>query len=169
MLRSIALIALVAAIIQPVWGQTYSISVPWTKSSSTELTTPYTLEQAIFFDKEALLPHYFELIPINLDATRSMELEATINNMVYERVNSSTSTGLTAIQNRYATTSAKIAIERKRAFIQVTVPALRVNSAGATERLVSFDVVLTNTRHKVSGLRANQRLHPARFYRKVNG
>ena len=72
MLRSIALIALVAAIIQPVWGQTYSISVPWTKSSSTELTTPYTLEQAIFFDKEALLPHYFELIPINLDATRSM-------------------------------------------------------------------------------------------------
>lgn len=157
MLRSIVLTVLVTAVIQPVWGQTYSISVPWTKSSSTELTTPYTLEEAIFFDKEALLPHYFELIPINLDASRSLEYDATISNMIYEVVNSSTPTQLLEIQNSYATTTAKIAIERKRVFIQITAPALRVNSAGIMERLVSFDVTLAKTKIKAAGLKANSK------------
>ncbi|MBN2748234.1 MAG: type IX secretion system sortase PorU [Bacteroidales bacterium] len=145
MLRFLLVFAFTYVMLQPAWSQTYSVTVPWKTSNA---TLDNSFDKAIYFDKDALLPHYYALIPLNASISNSSAYDVTITNMVYTATSNTNAARLLVVQKEYAAKHATVAIERKQPYIQVTIPALRVNASGTVERLVSFDINASESRVK---------------------
>ena len=101
-----------------------------------------------------MIPSYFELFPISSTVININQIKVSINNPIYIKLSEQEKKKIKSLKN-IANLKPYYSIyqSRKKNFLAATVPAIRVNQMGETEKLISFTLTIeSNTNSKVQRL-----------------
>ncbi|RPH33629.1 MAG: type IX secretion system sortase PorU [Bacteroidales bacterium] len=115
------------------------------------------LPNAVYDDRETMVPFYFELFRIPSSVNRLEQLQISIENNTYTRLTESEKTGIKNL-NSINQLKAYYSIQemRNQNYLTATIPCVRTNSAGELEKLTSFSLkIRANNTSKAQGFVQN--------------
>lgn len=146
MIRTQKLILLILLIISlDISAQTFHRSINWNQPSSKEAGYLF-FDNATYDDHTTMLPSYFELFPVTSQADNISQLNITLENDTYIKLNEyelkkiKNLSGIATAEPNY-----KIYRSGKQNLLQATIPTIRKNKNGEIEKLVSFTLNVKST------------------------
>ncbi len=143
-------------------AQSFQRDIHWESQSPNNKTQNLSSESgylffpnAVYDDHETMIPSYFELLPISSSINNIDQLRITFDNAVYTKLNESEKSKIGNLKNinRFKPYFS-IQQSRKRNYLAITIPTVRINASGDLEKLNSFSLKLIEN----SFLKAQQSL-----------
>lgn len=132
-------------------AQTLTRSISWHNNQQKEIKSKsaneaytkipiFSFDDAIYPDPETLLPYYFELIPLPANIKSTEQVDVAVRKQVFKPVDNESDINIDLVKKQKETFHS-VNISRKISYLQLTIPAVRVNPlTGRAELLESFEV-----------------------------
>jgi len=170
MYRNILLLLFISLLQLNVAAQIFKRQILWPKDSKekhlqkdgladkTNGMPFYWFESAIYPNPKTMLPCHFELVTLPSNIVSADQLSVFITNQQYQQVEEND--GITIKTNEVENQSEPIftvKISRKVSYLEVTIPAIRLNQqTGLAEKLVSFEIHVNTLKENVSSGKVQQ-------------